>query len=142
MEKQGIEWGKLIQTVNEMSKSGSEVLDTAQKWLMERCSEALKKRDETIAYVLESSVRKNAVPEIKGEITKGKIKWRGIKIYMEPNGNIFFKQRDRIISPKIRYDGTFADDDSIGLSVFPLNNWIKAEELIKEYEKNYDTSQF
>lgn len=137
MEKQGFDWEKFIININEMSKSQSEILDAAHKWLMESCRKALEKRDKTIAYVLENSVRKNASPQIKRQITKGKLKWRGIKMYMEPNGNIFFKQRDKIISPKIKYDGTFADDDYLSLLVFPINNWIKTEELIKEYEKKY-----
>lgn len=127
MGKQDFDWGRFTYIVNEMSKSRSEVLDAAQKWLMEACRELLEKRDKVIEDVVKSCVCKNAIPEIKGEITKGKIKWRGIKMYMEPNGDIFFKQRDRIISPKIRYDGTCVDDDSIVLSGIPFNNWTKAE---------------
>lgn len=48
------------------------------------------------------SIYKNAVPKIKGEITKGKLKWRGIKycFRINLNGTIseWIQQRDKIIS--------------------------------------------
>lgn len=52
------------------------------------------------------SLRENAVPPVKGNITYGKIKWRGIKLMqtMSPDGNYerFLTQRGKLISPVIR----------------------------------------
>ena len=48
-----------------------------------------------------------ANPPIKGEITKGKIRWRGIKIVQVNNGFQIIKwleQRGKEISPKIVID--------------------------------------
>ena len=139
MGKKCFDWDEFITTINEMSKSQSEILDVAHKWIMKRCYEALKKRDQTIDYVLKNIVRHNAIPEIKGEVTLGKMKWRGIKMYIDTEFNIYFKQRDKIISPKIRHDGTFADDENFGLAKLSdhLIGWQCAEDLINEYEKKY-----
>lgn len=43
---------------------------------IEFANQIAKKQDEIFEYAL----RNNAVPPIKGELTKGKIKWRGIVI--------------------------------------------------------------
>lgn len=40
---------------------------------------------------------KNVIPPIKGEITKGKLKWRGVKIIVQ-NGKKYLIQRGKIIS--------------------------------------------
>lgn len=50
----------------------------------------------------------NAVPPIKGEITAGKVKWRGIKFYEQGN-YMWIAQRGKRISPKwgkISYEAT------------------------------------
>ena len=50
-----------------------------------------------------------AEPPIKGKITKGKIKWRGIKIIQYNDGYKYTKwleQRGKQISPKIFFDST------------------------------------
>jgi hypothetical protein len=55
-------------------------------------------------FVFEKAIRENAVPKIKGDITVGKLRWRGIRIVQR---NEFMKtykwveQRGYIISPKI-----------------------------------------
>jgi hypothetical protein len=54
--------------------------------------------------IFEDVLRNSALPPIKGEITKGKIKWRGIKLmtYYTSNGFVkWVEQRGVIISPKI-----------------------------------------
>lgn len=64
-------------------------------------AEAIKKEDEFI----EKYVRENATPKIKGKITKGKLKWRGIKLcqfHDNNNGTLkWVTQRGVQISPKI-----------------------------------------
>lgn len=64
-------------------------------------AEILIKEDEFI----EKYVRENAIPKIKGKITKGKLKWRGIKLCQfegNPNGTLkWVTQRGVQISPKI-----------------------------------------
>lgn len=55
-----------------------------------------------------SALRTMAVPPIKGEITKGKIQWRGIRIIQYNDGFKYTKwleQRGKQISPKIVFDG-------------------------------------
>lgn len=39
-----------------------------------------------INKIFEKAVRENAVPPIKGPITKGKLKWRGIRLVSGPYG--------------------------------------------------------
>lgn len=55
--------------------------------------------------IFSSAVRKNALPPIKGEITKGKIKWRGIKSFYKRTitgqTEKWLEQRGVIISPII-----------------------------------------
>ena len=61
---------------------------------------AIKFRDK----VFEKALRENAVPPIKGKITKGKLKWRGIRQMSQ--GNVYFlTQRGRVISPKVTLFG-------------------------------------
>lgn len=63
----------------------------------------IKKRDD----ILESCLRMYATPPIKGAITKGKLKWRGIIMYIKNNGldphETWIEQRGVQISPKITY---------------------------------------
>jgi hypothetical protein len=69
-------------------------------------TEVTKNIDDTI----EHSLRTFAVPPIKGEITKAKIKWRGIRICKQTDGLKFItwvEQRGLPISPKIVIDGQF-----------------------------------
>tara|TARA_R110002012_G_scaffold94275_1_gene228317 strand:+ start:811 stop:1116 length:306 start_codon:yes stop_codon:yes gene_type:complete len=50
-----------------------------------------------------TALRTMAEPPIKGEITKGKIKWRGIKLIRQQIGIDFYswlEQRGKQISPK------------------------------------------
>jgi hypothetical protein len=71
--------------------------------------EQLKWEDE----IFTSALRKLAEPPIKGEITKGKIKWRGIRIVIHNDGFKYTKwleQRGKQISPKIIFDGIINND--------------------------------
>lgn len=65
--------------------------------------EQLKKEDE----IFEVSLRTNATPPIKGTITKGKLKWRGISLIHQQTVAGFEKwvsQRGVRISPKIVFN--------------------------------------
>jgi hypothetical protein len=60
-----------------------------------------------------SALRIMAEPPIKGEITKGKLKWRGIRLVQYNNGFKYTKwleQRGRQISPKIEFQGIIGND--------------------------------
>ena len=53
-----------------------------------------------------------AEPPIKGEITKGKVRWRGIRIVQQNDGFKYTKwleQRGKQISPKIVFEGTIGN---------------------------------
>ena len=63
------------------------------------------KKEEEIFTI---ALRTMAEPPIKGEITKGKVKWRGIRIVQLNNGFSYTKwmeQRGKQISPKIVFEG-------------------------------------
>jgi hypothetical protein len=63
--------------------------------------DAIKKEND----YFEKYIRENATPKIKGEITQGKLKWRGIKVCVSTsisNGYLkWITQRGVQISPKI-----------------------------------------
>ena len=49
--------------------------------------------------IFEQAIRTNAVPPLKGKITKGKIKWRGIYLVQCPKRNEeYLSQRGKRIS--------------------------------------------
>ena len=57
--------------------------------------------------VLEETLRQFAQPPIKGELTKGKIQWRGIKLCKEGRGfgfSMWLEQRGRQIGPRIIHE--------------------------------------
>jgi len=65
--------------------------------------------------IFETALRTMAKPPIKGEITKGKIRWRGIRIVQGPYGPLGqmsrqLFQRKEPISPAVYFSGFhFAD---------------------------------
>jgi serine protease inhibitor len=67
--------------------------------------EQMKKENE----IFEKALRENAEPKVTGEITKGKIRWRGIRIVQQ---NEFLKsvkwleQRGKQISQKITFEAS------------------------------------
>jgi len=59
--------------------------------------------------IFTTALRTMAEPPIKGEITKGKVTWRGIRIIQYNDGfkhTKWLEQRGKQISPKIVFDGT------------------------------------
>ena len=63
---------------------------------------------EKINSFIETQVREHSTPPIKGEITKGKIKWRGItqQTFILPNGarEIVIMQRGKQIGGSLKID--------------------------------------
>lgn len=54
-----------------------------------------------IDLMIEDTLRNNVSPPIKGEITKGKIKWRGLKLVQHndyPRIEIWVEQRGKKVS--------------------------------------------
>jgi len=81
-----------IEGIDEMALNTANV---AQSFI----SEVQKQEDRLFTTAL----RTMAEPPIKGEITKGKIKWRGIKLIRQQIGIDFYswlEQRGKQISPK------------------------------------------
>lgn len=71
-------------------------------------SEQQKKEEE----IFTSALRIIAEPPIKGEITKGKVRWRGIRIVQHNDGfkyTRWLEQRGKQISPKIVFVGTIGN---------------------------------
>lgn len=71
-------------TCKELSE-GFAKIDPNLEEMHERMRQSLqgyKLRDERIKEEWLQNVLKDALPPIKGEITKGKLKWRGIKLYI------------------------------------------------------------
>lgn len=60
--------------------------------------------------ILEAAIRENAVPKIKGKITKGKLIWRGIKLIHNntwERSEKWIEQRGVQITPKICFEYNF-----------------------------------
>jgi hypothetical protein len=56
----------------------------------------------TLERICVEAVRSKAIPPIKGGITKGKLKWRGICITQDAFGQVYVTQRGVRISPKLK----------------------------------------
>ena len=81
--------------------------------------EMVKHYNEKEDIIFSESLRIYAKPPIKGKITKGKIKWRGIKLYqttLELGKPVerWLMQRGKQISPKITFD--FKNDMFYGIN--------------------------
>ena len=64
------------------------------------------------AEIFTTALRVMAEPPIKGEITKGKIKWRGIKLIRQLIGfstYSWIEQRGKQISPKFNFEVNLPD---------------------------------
>lgn len=65
-------------------------------------SDAIGYHNKSISDTFEMYVRLFAVPKIKGEMTPGKLRCRGIIMVVEsPSGNKWIEQRGKKISPTI-----------------------------------------
>ena len=75
------------------------IADVISRFILEQ-----QKKEEEI---FTTALRIMAEPPIKGEITKGKVKWRGIRIVQYKDGFKYTKwleQRGKQISPKIVFE--------------------------------------
>ena len=105
-----------------------------------------------IAYVnefIERTVREHAVPKLKGEITKGKLKWRGLRlVYQNQMNKTVTKvmQRDKVLGVLTENMAiTLPDLDSDSLNIFKrcseydlkkiFENPITKQETINEIKK-------
>lgn len=67
----------------------------------------IKEQSERQNAILEKAVRENAVPRLKGELTKGKVRWRGLRVIHKGTGadgftETWIEQRGERITPIIR----------------------------------------
>lgn len=70
----------------------------------EALNAAFKSHTAKVSEILEKSVRENSIPPIKGELTKGKLRWRGIKRIVQNDflrTREWIEQRGKRISPII-----------------------------------------
>lgn len=90
--------GKVINMVPEMAENLP--IQAEEQQLIERLIDAAAEKE----YLLfEKAVRENAKPPLKGEITQGKLKWRGItRCYNKLTGESWLEQRGLRISEKFR----------------------------------------
>jgi curli biogenesis system outer membrane secretion channel CsgG len=68
--------------------------------------EQMKKENE----IFEKALRENAEPKVTGEITKGKIRWRGIRIVQQNEllkSIKWIEQRGKKISPNITFEANY-----------------------------------
>lgn len=75
--------------------------------LEEIANNAIRKRLEKEEKIFRTALRIMAEPPIRGEITTGKIRWRGIRVIVQIEGlkqTKWLDQRGRRISPKLVYD--------------------------------------
>lgn len=72
-------------------------------------SKLIDEQTRQINILLEKAVREHAVPKITGEITKGKIRWRGIRMIRQQE-KLWIEQRGIIISPVITIAYKYSDE--------------------------------
>lgn len=58
----------------------------------------LQLRNSVMQDLFTKALRENAKPPIKGEITKGKLRYRGITLVIQPDGSRYLAQRGQRIS--------------------------------------------
>lgn len=108
-----------------------EILDDMINAISEEWIRRNKSMNEILSYML----RHQVTPPIKGEITKGKIRWRGLKIVMlHPEGTFMgLQQRDKLITPdwaKIKMKHELEDFLMFGIARIE-NEYEKAKQYCK-----------
>lgn len=86
------------QNYADAAKYREQELEVAQRLINAMLTDAYKQRDEFLLPFL----RERATPPIKGEITRGKIKWRGIVLccsFEQSDTRYWMEQRGKRISP-------------------------------------------
>jgi hypothetical protein len=74
------------------------LMEDTDKWSVKMAENFFYTRD---TFIKESL--KNAIPPLKGEITAGKIRWRGISIVLMRDGSCYLDQRGKRISGIFKY---------------------------------------
>ena len=73
--------------------------------LYDTCENFMLKTAKIKEEFIKTWVSVNALPEIKGEVTAGKMKWRGVKIYENIHTNeTYIMQRGKKISPSLKIE--------------------------------------
>lgn len=72
----------------------------------------IKEQIERQNAILETAVRENAVPPIKGKLTKGKVRWRGLRMIQKGGvadrfTEVWIEQRGKRITPVIRNEYSY-----------------------------------
>lgn len=99
MAKEGKEKGLQAVLYAGLSPKYAEALKEMHKIFFEHCNKLFEKRDKMLESWLKEIIPKTCVPPIKGEVTKGKLRWRGIRMTTNYKGDTYFTQRGKIISP-------------------------------------------
>ena len=86
MEFEMLNWSKLKEYYN------------SDDYLISIQDQMYKAQNMWLESELEKALRENATPPVTGEITAGKIKWRGIQRFVQGD-NIWLEQRGVRISP-------------------------------------------
>lgn len=96
-------------TQNTLNEFAKKCIDEAYKPEIEKFMAYVEKQIEhyhgTIDSILFKEVINNCTPPIKGDITKGKIKWRGLYLAIDHENKVAFYQRGKRISSFITSDG-------------------------------------
>lgn len=121
---------KLVADIPEPSKELKYIAKLAREELSKQIAQYIKVEERIILYMLRHQVD----PPIKGEITKGKIKWRGLSIARLQKDNTFLGilQRGKFIEPdwlNIQLQGQLEETMMFGIS----NLRKQREEAIKYY---------
>lgn len=93
-----------IRKIEEQKNEGVDEMSFTKRMIFE-----MQKQEEELFI---TALRIMAEPPIKGEITKGKITWRGIKIIRQNIGfdtYSWLEQREKQISPKFHIEAKFPE---------------------------------
>ena len=78
-----------------------ELADKSSKFINSAISLAIEQQKHKSEEIFKAAILKNAMPLIKGEITKGKLIWRGIYVRNDEDGTQWIEQRGVQISDKV-----------------------------------------
>lgn len=74
---------------------------------------------------------KNVVPPIKGDLTAGKLKWRGIKIYYDGKRFMWVTQRGKKISLRMILKKSYTKRDKFTFNYGASISWSKLQNRMK-----------
>lgn len=112
-----------IRTESNMYVKESRFTETQKEFLENIVSSSRKMLDSITKereIFFEKAVRENAIPKIKGKITKGKLRWRGIRLVQSPSNlcnlcyQVWLEQRGKRISEIFTYSVVATNDKPFG----------------------------